>query len=243
MAGRRGTIFLLFGAMAWILAAAAASVLAAVLPGLVWVVSGLTWPGLIPEPSRLVYVLVGALGFQAALLLAALRQGRRGAGLGMMQVRRKGLIAGLCVAMIGWLVLLTGLSAMIPWLRDFMRSVTSDLLSGVGASGLPMWLLRATVLAVMAPLSEEFFFRGWLWEASRARGHGTAATVVMTGLPWLLLHGIDAPGRILFLFPAAAILTIARDRGGSVGASLLVHAVNNGAVVFFQTIASFADPD
>lgn len=224
----------------WLLAAGMASILAAAVPGFVWGFAQVMWPGWIAEPSIPFYVLIAALGFQTALTAAAIRQGRRGAGLGLAPVRRVRLIVGLCVATAGWLAVLIGLASVFPALEQVMKAAASDLLSGKGVSGFAMWLLRATVLAVMAPLSEELFFRGWLWEASRARGHGTMATMLLTGAPWLLLHGVDAPVRILFLLPTAAILTFARHAGGTVRASLLVHAVNNGAVVALQTIAILA---
>jgi membrane protease YdiL (CAAX protease family) len=86
-------------------------------------------------------------------------------------------------------------------------------------------------------VSEELFFRGWLWEGLRRRGQTMFMTACLTATPWLLLHGIDAPGRILVLLPTAVIISFARYYGGGVRASLAVHMTNNGAAVLMQTVS------
>jgi membrane protease YdiL (CAAX protease family) len=236
MAERRGTVFLLLGMVGWIVAGMAGAILAAV----IWAIAaGLSGA---PQPSQLVFVLIATCGFQGTLLLVALWRGRRAGGgdlregIGLGPIRRRGMIALLCLAMLGWLLAFLFLADVWPALSAFAKSVTPEVLSGLGGGGPFVQALKIGLVAVLAPVSEEFFFRGWLWEGLRRRGNGIATIVILTAVPWLLLHGIDSPGRILFLIPAAAIFSLARYLGRGVLASLAVHMTNNGTAVLLQAL-------
>ena len=242
--GSRGTVFLLLGMVAWVAAGFVGAVIAAGLLGIGSVLSRIVLGlGSIPAPDQLVYVLVGASGFQGTLLFGALWQARRTgggdrvAGLGLMAIRRRMLVALLCAVMIAWLLCILQLVAAFPALRDFAKSVMPDLLSGTEDRGPGVVILKVGLLAILAPVSEELFFRGWLWEALRQRGYAIVMTAGLTAIPWLSLHGIDAPGRILFLIPAAVIFSLARYAGGSVLGSLAAHVTNNSAAVLMQVIS------
>jgi hypothetical protein len=247
MAERRGTVFLLLGMLAWIFAAVAGTMA-------VWGVTSLA-SGVLrragvnePEPSGLVYTLLGGYGFHGTLLLGALWQGRRltggdwREGVGVRRIRRIGWIALFALIMISWLIGVLALTAAIPALHDFMKSMTPEfLMSDLGAASLGVMVLLVVLVVIVAPMAEEIFFRGWLWEASRQRGHSVATTACLTAIPWLLLHGIEAPGRILFLLPAAVMFSLARQMGGGVLASLMVHVANNMSVVLVQVAATLVD--
>jgi membrane protease YdiL (CAAX protease family) len=205
--------------------------------------------GAIAEPSALVSTLLGGYGFHGTLLLAGLWQGRRvgggdwRAGIGANWIRRKGWVALLCVVTVGWLMTVLSLAAAIPALHDFMKSMTPEfLMSDLGEASPAVMALLLVLVAILAPVAEECFFRGWLWEASRRRGHAIVTTACLTAVPWLLLHGIESPGRILFLLPAAVIFSFARQMGGSVFASLTVHMTNNLSVVAVQAAAALLGP-
>jgi membrane protease YdiL (CAAX protease family) len=238
-------VFLLLGMLAWVAVAFLGAVLAATLAGFAIGLAGARLgPGAVPAEPLLIYVLIAACGFQVVLLLAALRQGRlagagdRCAGLGARSIRRQGLVAMFCLAMVIWLAVFITLMGRFPALREYAKSVTPDLLTGMDDDNVAVTVLRLALIAVLAPISEELFFRGWLWEALRRRGHATTVTACLTAIPWLLLHGVDAPGRILFLIPAAVIFSLARHYGGGVRASLCTHVTNNGVAVLAQTIAT-----
>jgi membrane protease YdiL (CAAX protease family) len=216
----------------------------------VWgVLFALRRSGAVAEPSGLVYTLLGGYGFHGTLLLGGLWQGRRlgggdwRAGIGANRIRGKAWIALFCVLMVGWLMVVLALTAAIPALHDFMKSMTPEFLMSDLAEASPgvMGLLLALVV-ILAPVAEECFFRGWLWEASRRRGHAIVTTACLTAVPWLLLHGIESPGRILFLLPAAVIFSLARQMGGGVLASLTVHITNNLSVVLVQATAALLGP-
>jgi uncharacterized protein len=243
--GQRGTFFLLLGMLVWVAAGFGGAVLAAAALGFVTaVMRGLLHISTFPSPPQLAYVLVAAVGFQGTLLLVALRQGRlagggnRSAGLGAGPIRRPRVVALLCAATVVWLIGFILLMAAFPALRAFALSVTPDALTGMGSDGAAVAVLRVVLVMILAPVSEELFFRGWLWEALRHRGHAVLTTACLTATPWLLLHGIDSPGRILLLIPAALIFSVARHQGGGVRASLAVHMSNNGAAVMMQAVSA-----
>ncbi len=245
MAGRWGTVFLLLAMLAWVAAAVFGT-------QLVWgilSVGGILVRRLgvtdIPETSRLVFTLLGGFGFHGTLLLGALWQARRAgkgdtrAGLGFRRIQHKPWIAALCVTMVGWLVGVIALTAALPALHDYLKSMTPEfLMSDLGAASPEVMALLLALVVIVAPVAEEMFFRGWLWEASRRRGHAVVTTACLTAIPWLALHGIESPGRILFLIPAAVVFSCARHFGRSVLASLTVHVTNNLSVVLVQAVAA-----
>lgn len=239
VAPRWNTPLLLLGAAGFVviglLVASLAGAVVSLGPILLWRWFGLTG---VPEPSAFGNLMVVAYGFQASLLAAAVWRSRRlGSAAGFGPIRRWRLVLTVSGAMLVWLVCLINLITMFPALRDFARSNTLDVLADFASAG-PVALAAAVVLVgVLAPLSEELFFRGWLWEALRLRGHGVVALGLLTTLPWLLLHGIDSPGRVVFLIPAGMALFYTRWRDGSVRASLFVHMVNNAAAVLSELLA------
>ena len=242
MAGRRSTTLLLLGMLAWIVAGIVGAVLVAGLFGFVATLAGFQIA--LSRPNNLLLVLIGAGAFQGTLLLGAVWQGQRAGagnwrvGTGFWRVSRPGLVIGLCALMFGWLTTFLLMLAALPALREFVRSVTPEVLAGGLNGNVIAILARLLLIAVLAPLSEELFFRGWLWEALWRRGYAPVTTACLTAVPWLLLHGIDSMWRVLVLLPAALIFSVARHMGGSVRASLAVHMTNNGSAVMFQTLAT-----
>ncbi len=243
---RRGTIFLLLGVLAWVAAGLIGAVVAATLLGVGALLLRQTGFAFVPEPGVLSYVLLGSTVFQGTLLLSALRQGRlaghgdRRAGLGIRPITHGGQVALLCVVMIVCLLAFVLLAARIPALREFAKSVTPDIMARLIEGGPFAVAVKVVLAVILAPVSEELFFRGWFWEALRRRGHAVATTACVTALPWLLLHGLDSPERIVFLIPAAVVFSLARHRGGGVLASLIVHVTNNTAAVLLEVIAVIA---
>lgn len=230
--------------MAWLVAAVAGAIVAGALASIaVATARGVSVPALAAN-DKIIVVLIAACGLQITMLLGSLIQARRAgegsirAGLGWRPMRRKLVIALLCLAALMWMGCFIALTVWFPALRDLVKSATPDLLAHADQLGLPGAIARVLLLAALAPLSEEFFFRGWLWEALRTRGVSTLPIALLTTLPWLLLHGLDTPWRIVFLLPAALIFSTARIMSRGVQASLCVHVTNNLAIVLLQIAAA-----
>ncbi len=88
-------------------------------------------------------------------------------------------------------------------------------------------VLSAALTCVVAPIGEEFLFRGYIFTALRNwRGPWTGA--VVTGLLFGLVHAGSAP--LLDLVPLAALgfgLCLLYRRTGSLYPCIVVHSLNN----------------
>lgn len=93
----------------------------------------------------------------------------------------------------------------------------------------------------LAPLMEEFFFRGFLYPVLNRR-IGIPAAVLLTTVPFALLHGAQLGfswGPVLVIFLVGFVLTMVRAKKNSVAASVLIHMAYNGTI----TVAMFAATD
>ncbi len=88
-------------------------------------------------------------------------------------------------------------------------------------------LLSIFVLAVvMAPLAEELLFRGWIYTSLRVR-LGAGATIGITGVLFALAHWERTHLYALAVLPVGLLLGYARERSGSVRATILMHGIYN----------------
>ena len=197
-------------------------------------------PGGMPVP--LVYALPATVALQATLLFADFRQarifgqGNLRAGLGAGPVQRRWLIAVLFVLMIAWLftyiAVVTRFQSVAHYIaRDVPQAPVLTMTGGPA-----LIILRVLLIAGLAPIAEELFFRGWFWTALR-RYWSVWPTALCTGGIWLSLHALEGAVRVPILIPAAILLSLARHYGGSVRASIPLHVANNLVAVSIQIAA------
>ncbi|MEW5851678.1 MAG: type II CAAX endopeptidase family protein [Myxococcota bacterium] len=100
------------------------------------------------------------------------------------------------------------------------------------------WMLVVAVV-VLAPLSEETLFRGFLFEPLRASVAGPVATVLLTASIWTFIHvQYDFP-TLCSLFLLGVLLGTARVRTNSLVVPLVMHGCwNAGALAAAWLIAS-----
>ena len=147
-------------------------------------------------------------------------------GLGAGPIRRPWAVA---LASLVQLVL-SGLVASLYWAS---RGNERQLIAGV--IGDPVLLIGSIVaIIVLAPISEELFFRGWLWTALR-RSWGVWPTALCTAGAWLALHGFNG-GIQVKLLPIAMVLCIVRHWSGTVRATIVIHAVNNAVAMILSLV-------
>ena len=92
----------------------------------------------------------------------------------------------------------------------------------------PIWSALFILLAVVAaPITEELFFRGWLYTGLRARA-GAAVTITVTAVLFALAHWEKTHLYALAVFPVGVALGFIRERAGSIGATMAFHAGYNG---------------
>lgn len=88
--------------------------------------------------------------------------------------------------------------------------------------------LLLILVAVIAPIAEELFFRGMLYPLLRRRWSANVA-IVVNGFLFALIHFI--PLLIPGLFFVGIVLAWVRERSGSLIPCILLHAMQNGLVL------------
>ena len=86
-----------------------------------------------------------------------------------------------------------------------------------------LWL----AILVMAPLSEEFFFRGFLFAGLQQSRLGSLGTVLITSVLWAVIHlQYDIYG-IAVIFLAGLVLGFARVKTSSLWLCVILHSLMN----------------
>ena len=219
------------------------------------------WAGLIAVPTALIVAMVG--GLVVVLIAAAaggeVDEPGPGANLGATVVQDIGFVAvalGLAVIAgrarpgdfglrlprlwpaLGWSALAYVGVAVTGALAALAFSVTDqeqeNVLEALGiAKGSGLVVLAAFVVCVLAPLAEEFLFRGFVFTA--LRGWGVAIAAIVSGLIFGGIHitnylGEDwrlAAASIITLSTFGVILALLFWRTGSLLPCIGLHAVNN----------------
>ncbi|HEY8465928.1 MAG TPA: type II CAAX endopeptidase family protein [Solirubrobacterales bacterium] len=94
----------------------------------------------------------------------------------------------------------------------------------------------AFLIIVAAPISEELFFRGFMFAGIRARA-GFAMAAVISGGIWGLVHytGPDSWPVVLQLTIFGVILAWLYERTGSIRPAIAVHGINNALAFWVLT--------
>jgi uncharacterized protein len=95
-----------------------------------------------------------------------------------------------------------------------------------------MWLS----LVVVAPVTEELFFRGFLHRGWAPSWLGVSGTIVVTAALWALLHQQYNFLGILFIFVMGLIFGWMRQRSGSTLLPMALHMANNVFATVLVTI-------
>ncbi len=135
-----------------------------------------------------------------------------------------------CLVLAGWGACLAS---------NFVAGYISSFFSILGfEENLPEALTSATGLdtfmnflcaAVMAPLVEEFVFRGVIMQPLRR--YGDSFAVITTAVIFALVHG--SPSNIIFAFLSGTAIGYAVIYSKSLWAGIAIHALNNATAVFF----------
>jgi uncharacterized protein len=185
---------------------------------------------LTPAATLIVSILVD-LGFVGvAVYLAALHGGARPAYFGFRRVSPALALGALITAGIGYGAVnilysqIVGIHGNEKLPKEF--GVTNSTAALVGA---------AIFVCVIAPIAEEFFFRGFIFGALRrmrieiaGRDLGTWVAALITAILFGLAHGASAPGRYLVpLGFLGFVLCLLRWRTRSLYPGMALHSINN----------------
>lgn len=106
------------------------------------------------------------------------------------------------------------------------RPIVSDFMAAIYASAHPLWMLWAALI-VVAPLFEEIFFRGFLFQGFASSFMGPTGAVFVTSGLWASIHTQYDTYDKLVIFCLGLLLGAARVRTGSLLAPFGLHALSN----------------
>ena len=126
-----------------------------------------------------------------------------------------------------WLALLAGFILVSNVTTSLLgRPIVPSFMSVMYATADPVWMIWVAML-IAAPLFEETFFRGFLFEGFQSSFLGTVGTVVVTAGLWAVIHvQYDAYG-IVSIFCLGLLLGAARAHTSSLLVPLGLHSATN----------------
>lgn len=137
-----------------------------------------------------------------------------------------------------WPLLLLAMMAPMEWLRVKIfgePAVPEVMLNMVRNCGLPVVLWLAVLVG--APVAEEIFFRGFLFEGIRCSFLGAAGAVILCAASWAAIHVQYGPTDMAAVFIGGIFLGIARLRSGSLWLPMFLHFIWN-FIAMVQTVLS-----
>ena len=147
---------------------------------------------------------------------------------GFRSVSVKAVIISLLV-----LIAYMALSALVNYVLGF--SAESDVMADAYLTS--VWPALFWIAAVIfAPIFEEVFFRGFLFEGFRYSRMGVAGAVLLTSFVWAGFHMQYGLFQIAAIFVLGIILGVVRYRTGSLWPPLVMHVCNNLLAMFLITV-------
>lgn len=176
-------------------------------------------------------------GRDAAQLVVALALGGTALGFAVSDARgmlggafeRLGLtrlaISAIGLAALAWLAYLGVAAVLSPLLSPEQEDITREL--GTDEGSLVSIVAAGLLIVIAAPLSEEMFFRGFVFSGLR-RSTSLWPAAFVSGLIWGSLHlGAGNPGVAIQLSIFGVILAWLYERSGTLWAPIIAHAINN----------------
>lgn len=174
-----------------------------------------------------------ALLIQAAsLALVWLFAGRGGERPAVLRLGGERFPAGLYLASAGLLIGLTAVLELFLY-TTFEIDIFADtawLREGLNS---PLALGTALIAILLAPLWEEFTFRGFLLSALAKTPIGFWGGALISNILWTSLHGIYSWPGLISVFLAGLILSWLTWRTGSIKPAIFAHAVGNMTALGF----------
>lgn len=218
-----------------------------------WVPGGLTALTLTNSPGMIWLTgatVIIALWIQNGLFVGATAYFLRRYGTSLQQIGMAhptsrhialGATLGVCLFCLG-LAAESALTALLPRLispgqaerlKHLGQSISATTLF-LQMPGTGMKLLFALAGTLAAPVGEEIFFRGFVYNALKIR-MGMWPAIVLSALAFALIHA--SPVAVVVIFPMGMALAYLYARTGSLWVTILIHAVNNG--LSFVALALF----
>jgi len=117
----------------------------------------------------------------------------------------------------------------LPFAGSSYENPQIDAITGGGALSTQDLGLLMLLIAIVAPLAEELFFRGMLYPLLRQRW-SVWPSILINGLLFSLIHVL--PPLLPGLFLVGVVLAWVREKSGSIIPCILLHALQNGIVLW-----------
>ncbi|MCB0876083.1 MAG: CPBP family intramembrane metalloprotease, partial [Solirubrobacterales bacterium] len=129
------------------------------------------------------------------------------------------------LAILAWFVYIVCAGILAPLLQPDQEDVTRDL--GTNKDELGSVAVAAFLIVIAAPVSEEVFFRGFMYGGLR-NSMSILPAAAISALVWGSLHlGAGNIGVAIQLAVFGLILAWLYERSGTLWAPILAHAINN----------------
>jgi membrane protease YdiL (CAAX protease family) len=160
-----------------------------------------------------------------AVLFASFTRRPRAWHFGLRRTRLWPAVGWAALAMVTFYVLAAIYSVAVQ--PDAEQTVAEDLGSDEGTFGL---IAAGFMIVCVAPLAEEFFFRGFFYRALRSRWSVLAAATI-DGLVFGIIHFDFSGSDALLILPPLALLgflfCVVYERTGSLYPVIAMHSINN----------------
>lgn len=184
-------------------------------------------PELETSAARNAAQLVVALSLIGTALGFALTdtQGRLKEAFGKLGLGGRVALGAIGLALLAWLIYILFAGFLAPLLQPDQEDVTREL--GTNKDELGSVAVAAFLIVIAAPLSEELFFRGFMFGGLR-RSMSLWPAAVISAIVWGSLHlGAGNIGVAVQLAVFGVILAWLYERSGTLWAPVLAHAINN----------------
>ena len=192
-----------------------------------------------PEMDPRLTALAGLIGYPLQLLfcLGVARWAFRGGltrGLGLSFRRWPNDLVRALIALLAVWPVCMGLHALMIYLMPSLAGQTHPLLNFITTAS-PLWkILTFLATALLAPLSEEVFFRGILQSTLRRVTVSPWLAITITSVLFGLVHVWAQPAAVPSLVILSMVLGYNYERTGRLLAPILLHAFFNAANLLAQ---------
>jgi uncharacterized protein len=204
-----------------------------VVVGIVAAATGSTSDDTDPTFTIVATFLQGLIFIGTAVLFASFTRTPRAADFGLRPVRFWQAAGWAALGMFSFYLLVAIYSVVVH--PDAEQTVAQDLGADQGTFGM---IAAGFMVICVAPIAEEFFFRGFFYRALRSRWSVLAAAGI-DGLLFGVIHYDFTGADALLILPPLAILgfifCLVYERTGSIYPTIAMHAFNN-AIAFGVTI-------
>jgi uncharacterized protein len=213
-----------WGSLGWCLFAVATGLFAVVIYAVIWM---LMHQFRAPHPddtesANMAGILASVVPIAVLIIAVKIRRFSLRDYFALEAVRRRDLVFG--IACLTVLLIVSAATESLLGIDDGSKFAEATYRAARLAGVLPLlWL----AVVIVAPVTEELLFRGFLHRGWASCRLGVSGAVVLTSALWAALHQQYNWFGVLWIFLLGLILGWLRQRSGSTTLTIVLHALNN----------------